>query len=78
MREGTVPVPAYRPLAQVAMIPYYLFRWYRIFGGAEAEGGETPVSVQVFFEHFSRAKNHPFNNGRDSTGPPLLPQFLKL
>ena len=77
MREGTVPVPIYCPCAQVAMIPYYLFRWYRFFGGAEAAGVKPLLCVQVFFEQFSRAKNHTFNNGKDRTGPPLLPEFLK-
>jgi len=48
MKDGKVPVLPYRPCAQVAMIPYYLFRWYRIFGGAEAAGVKPVLCVQVF------------------------------
>jgi len=48
MREGTVPVPVYRPCAQVVMIPYYLFRRYRIFGGAEAVGVKPPGAFTFF------------------------------
>ncbi len=47
MKEGTAPVPPYCPCSESddGLLP---FRGYRIFGGAQSGGGETPMSVQVF------------------------------
>jgi hypothetical protein len=41
MKEGTMPVPPAAPALR-AMMTYYLFRSYRIFGGAEAAGVKPP------------------------------------
>jgi len=41
MKEGTMPVHPAAPALR-AMMTYYLFRSYRIFGGAEAAGVKPP------------------------------------
>jgi hypothetical protein len=41
MTEGTVPVPPDR-LCAYGIVMYYLFRSYRILGGAEAAGVKPP------------------------------------
>ncbi len=38
-----------------AMMMYYLFRSFRISGGAQSGGGESPVERSSFFEYFYRA-----------------------
>jgi len=41
MTEGTVPVPP-DLLCDYGIVIYYLFRDYRIFGGAESAGVKPP------------------------------------
>jgi hypothetical protein len=50
---------------------YYCFFSYRIFGGAQSGGGETPVERSSFFEHFSRAKKN--YNVKKNVQLPVLP-----
>jgi hypothetical protein len=57
MKEETVPVTPLTTLALRAMMTHYLFRSNRIRGN-RSSWGETPVNVQVFFEHFYRAINY--------------------
>jgi hypothetical protein len=47
MKEGTVPVPLTTPALRAIMM-YYLFRSYRIFGGVEAAVVKPLWCVQVF------------------------------
>ena len=51
--EGTVPVPPNRPCAErdSDVLPV---RGLSHFRGSHSGGGETPVSVQLGIEHFSR------------------------
>jgi hypothetical protein len=41
MRRGQCLSPLTAPVLR-AMVTHYLFRGYRIFGGAQSGGGETP------------------------------------
>ena len=58
MKEGTVSIPPYHPPLS-AMMTYYLFRWYCIWGGAEAAGVKPPRAFR-FFEYFYSAGRIPF------------------
>jgi len=55
--EGTKACLPGPPLRFV-MVPYYLFGGYRIQGGPQWQGGETPRERSGFFKDFSRAEKH--------------------
>ena len=59
MKEGTVPTPPYHTCGERDddVVPV---QGVIAFGGSPSSGSETPVSVQVFKNHFSRVGRFPF------------------
>ena len=54
LRRGQCLSPYTAP-ARIAMMTYYLYRRYRMWG-SHSGGGEKPGSVQVFFKTFLQSK----------------------
>ena len=56
MRRGQCLSPLNAPVLR-AMVTHYLFRGYRIFGGAQSGGGETPGERSGFLKTFLQSQN---------------------